>query len=240
MNWNALHKLGLAFLIFLLPLFIVANFSVLRSKKDIASTFSTAFLDESPIEVDKSFVLILCVESKVSEKTLSSIFEQNYENFRIILIDSSNDLEVIQGIYHVAYRYSKEHIISILKAQDDSLYHAVHSCRDDEIVLQMEHDDWLLHNNVLERINQVYANDQVWLTYSQYVEYPSWRKGNVRPFMKKTLKKASILDFPWVNSPFKTYYAGVFKKADSVVSLIEMSEKHIRFIDDALYVHPKK
>ncbi len=247
MRWIVIQRFLALIIIMILPVFILNNFSILRSKRDIASTFTTEFVQQAPVEVEKSFVVLLSVsdDSKISEKTLSSIFNQNYDNYRIILIDKTEQRDVIQSIYKVARRYNKEHLISIVRDHSDGFYHAIHSCRDDEIIVQMDSKDWLAHEHVLERINQVYSNEGVWLTYSQYLEYPSWKKGKVDPFMKKTLRKTPSSKMPWLVSPFKTYYAGLFKQLqveshflDTLyVSLVEVSEKHIRFIDDVLYVH---
>jgi len=237
MSRNLFHKLLLLALILILPVFVLMNYSLLRSKKNVAMGFTSDFAQQTPVEVEKSFVIILCVDQSISEKTLNSFFEQSYDNYRILLIDNMQDQRVIQEIYQAAYRYNKEQLLSILQGDSDSLYHAVHSCRDDEIVLQMDASDWLSHEHVLERINQIYANENVWLAYSQYLEYPSWTKGKAKPFLKKTLRKPLAAELPWFSSPFKTYYAGLFKQADSIVALIEMSDKHIRFIEDPLYVH---
>lgn len=260
---RSIFQKGLALLLILLiPVFVFFNYTLLKSKKDISSSFSREFLHEAPMPVERSFVFVLPFMGKGSlkEQTLASIFSQKYENFRVILIDASGEKDALQPIYHLAHRFNKEHLISVVPNYSkiqiiDSFYSAIHSCRDDEIVIQIDSHDWLAHENVVERINQAYFNESVWLTYSQCLEYPSLKKGKVRPYMRQKLRKPKAEKIPWISSPFKTYYAGLFKQIEPdgrfgykphrvennldlyMVPMVRMSEKHIRFIDDVLYVH---
>lgn len=176
---NTIQKLISLFLILIIPIFLLSNYSILKSKKNVSSTFAAEFIHQAPIEIVKSFVFILPItdDYKISEKTLSSIFSQTYENYRIILIDGTANKESLNAVYKVAHQYNKDHLLSILHNEPTSFYHAIHSCRDDEIIVQMNTHDWLAHESVLERINQVYSNEKVWLAYSQYLEYPSLKKG---------------------------------------------------------------
>lgn len=244
---NTIQKLIALILILIIPVFLLSNYTILKSKKNVSSTFASDFIHQAPIEIVKSFVFILPVtdEHAISNRTLSSIFSQTYENYRIILIDGTFDKENLNSVYKLAHQHNKDYLLSVLRDEPNSFYHAIHSCRDDEIIVQMNTDDWLAHESVLERINQVYSNENVWLAYSQYLEYPSLKKGRARSSIKRALKKPTASQMPWVSSSFKTYYAGLFKqiKAEDalldafMVPLVEMSEMHIRFIDDVLYVH---
>lgn len=47
----------------------------------------------------------------------------------------------------------------------------------DDIIVEVDGDDWLLHPFVLQYLNQVYQNDSVWMTYGQYIHYPSGELG---------------------------------------------------------------
>lgn len=43
----------------------------------------------------------------------------------------------------------------------------------DDIIVEIDGDDWLLHPFVLQYLDQVYMNQGVWMTYGQYVHYPA-------------------------------------------------------------------
>lgn len=47
----------------------------------------------------------------------------------------------------------------------------------DDIIVEIDGDDWLLHCFVLQYLNQVYQDPNIWMTYGQYVHYPSGETG---------------------------------------------------------------
>ena len=47
----------------------------------------------------------------------------------------------------------------------------------DDIIVEIDGDDWLLHSFVLQYLNQVYQNKDIWMTYGQYIHYPSGELG---------------------------------------------------------------
>ena len=47
----------------------------------------------------------------------------------------------------------------------------------DDIIVEVDGDDWVLHPFVLQYLNQVYQNDNIWMTYGQYIHYPSGELG---------------------------------------------------------------
>lgn len=47
----------------------------------------------------------------------------------------------------------------------------------DDIIVEIDGDDWLLHPFVLQYLNQVYQDDNIWMTYGQYIHYPSGELG---------------------------------------------------------------
>lgn len=46
-----------------------------------------------------------------------------------------------------------------------------------DIIVEVDGDDWLLHPYVLQYLNQVYQDPKIWMTYGQYVHYPSGEVG---------------------------------------------------------------
>ena len=47
----------------------------------------------------------------------------------------------------------------------------------DDIIVEIDGDDWLLHPFVLQYLNEIYQNDEIWMTYGQYIHYPSGQLG---------------------------------------------------------------
>tara|TARA_R110002050_G_scaffold78025_2_gene166550 strand:- start:80 stop:2452 length:2373 start_codon:yes stop_codon:yes gene_type:complete len=47
----------------------------------------------------------------------------------------------------------------------------------EDIIIEIDADDWLLHSFILQYLDQVYQNPDIWMTYGQYMEYPSGELG---------------------------------------------------------------
>lgn len=212
-----------------------------------------------PLEIDikdKSFVFLLYTNEtpKTCEQNISSILEQTYENYRIIFLETQNVKPFTNILKTLAAKENKSHLLQVLSFDEQipsmkCFQKALDSIKNDEIVIQLECNDWLANNLVLTKLNQIYTtSEETWLTYSQYLEYPSYQKGVVDPYLKKLLRNRHTRKIPWLSSPLKTYYAGLFKQINSqstnpqtldlyLLPLAEYSKNHIRFIEDPLYIH---
>ncbi|WP_079989573.1 glycosyltransferase family 2 protein [Candidatus Protochlamydia phocaeensis] len=92
-----------------------------------------------------------------------------------------------------------------------NLYRAIQSCRDHEIVVTVDGDDWLYDADVLKRVNKAYLSGQVWLTHGCLIEYP-W--GNVTWSEPVPPAIVSQNAFRMVKCPshLRTFYTWLFKK----------------------------
>ena len=116
----------------------------------------------------------------------------------------------------------------------EELHSAIQSCKNEEILLFLEEGDWLAHEDVLKWINLCYEDPSVWMTYGNFVEYPSYKKGS------------SKTELPFC--PLQSGYAGLFKKVEKedlsarlgVKAAAQMAKGHIRQISDVLVVCQKR
>ncbi len=258
MKKEYLQRAIIIFIILIIPIFILKEYKVIRASKE--GPFIAKQQRFVVNEDQKSFVIISHGRNNSAyvEKHLRSIFNQNYPNYRVYYIDDQSTdqsyLKVKQFLNRVkpscevkVYQTGKNH--SAL----DYYLEIVRSCADDEIVIHLESSDWLFNESVLSRLNEVYANSGVWLTYAQYLEYPSYKKG------KKDILSTPALSnkkrYPWIHAPAKTYYAKILKQMypknalvrqedlfeSSTFNLMETMVKtaryHIRYIPEVLYVH---
>ncbi len=46
-----------------------------------------------------------------------------------------------------------------------------------DIIVEIDGDDWLIHSFVLSHLNEIYQNQSIWMTYGQYIHYPSGTLG---------------------------------------------------------------
>jgi hypothetical protein len=121
-------------------------------------------------------------------------------------------------------------------------------CEPQEIVVVLGGDDWLAHEWVLSRLNQYYANPDLWMTYGQYREYPSYDVG----LTKALDPKLEVRQQPFFASPLQSFYADLFQQIAPgdlgypaaaelayMIPMLEMAGPHAAFISDILYIANK-
>lgn len=189
-----------------------------------------------------------------------SIAQQTYDNWFLIYInDCSTDdtLEIIQQLiaeYQVAH---KVHIINNTERKGHlyNQYHAIQPLDPSSIILIIDGDDWLAHNNVFNVINNAYQDPHIWLTYGQFWYLKKNKKGFCKSIPQEVIEKNTIRDISWRTSHLRTFYAGLFQailpedlmhegtffpKCVDVVTMfamIEMAGWHITFIPEILYIY---
>lgn len=194
------------------------------------------------------------------KQNLDSIFSQEYTNFRVIYIndaskDKTGELVIEYLTEHnlwdkCCYIENKEN-----KGALYNIYHAVHSCDDDEIIVLVDGDDWLNSEWVLSRVTDVYEKQDVWLTYGEFINNCTRSKGCCGVYEEEVIVNSSFRDVAWRASHLRTFYAKLFKyirKEDFMCEgkffkvswdmaimfpLLEMAQNRFRFISDVLYVY---
>ena len=116
----------------------------------------------------------------------------------------------------------------------------------------LDGDDFFAHDRVLARVNEVYSDPDVWLTYGQFRIWPGGQRGWCQPFPKNVVQQNAFRGHTHNPSHLRTYYAGLFKqikKEDlmyegnffqmspdnaAMFPMIEMAHDHWRCIDEVL------
>lgn len=197
------------------------------------------------------------------EQNLSSVFKQKYTNYRVIYIDDCSPDQTYERAKQITSTHKQDHRTTIIhnSARQGAManwYNAIHSCANEEIVVQLDGDDWLAHDYVLSYINCIYANPNIWLTYGQFQEFPSGRIGHLysKHFPKGVIQKNSMRLYKNLPmSHLRTCYAWLFKLinvqdlmyegkfytmcADKALlaPMIEMASHHYACISEILYVY---
>lgn len=230
-----------------------------RSDKTVASKplkFEGRFVPTAYPLQNRSFTVIVVGRNNGAsiERTLTSIFTQNYENFRIVYIDDASDdgsFELAQDlIYDMKYLIPttltrNEEPLGVL----ENLNRTIQTCADEEIVVLVDGHDWLAHEWVLQKLNQYYADPDLWITCGQFRNYPTFELGNVGPTQVKGIRSSSFKDFH-----LQTFYAALFKKINPsdlmcqgnyflcaaplayMAPMLEMAPTHFQYIPDTLYI----
>jgi len=177
--------------------------------------FSWPLLAE--IREEKKFVFIIPSynNSQFYRKNLSSVFMQNYKNYRVIYIDdcSPDGTADLVELYIKECGFEEKVILIANKRRQFTLaniYHAAHMCHDDEILVFLDGDDFIAHRSVLTMLNKIYNNPDTWLTYGNHIRSDGG-PGSCLPINESIITQNSYRDYAWVATHLRTSYAWLFK-----------------------------
>jgi len=215
-----------------------------------------------PAVPQKPFVVVIPSYNNKDwfEKNLGSVLEQDYHNFRVIFIDdaSPDGMGALVQEYLITHDPQKRVKFIQNKMRIGALgnvYKGIWLCKPYEIVVNLDGDDWLFDTNVLKKLNRVYADPNVWVTYGQFIYYPCGSAGWAAEVSPEVIQQNAFRQHAWTTTALRTFYAGLFHKikredllykgefftmaADLAYMwpILEMAGEHSRFIPDVLYVY---
>lgn len=210
---------------------------------------------------NKFIIIITCynVENWLPINIHMNLY-QSYDNFLCVYVDdksTDNSEKIIR-------KYESDKLLYIKNENNGSQAKAYMCAIDyleknslinnEDIIVEIDGDDWLSSVFVLEYLNVIYQQPNIWMTYGQYQKYPNGEMGghshmsfvneNHRnnPFPYSHLKTYKYWLFNKINrfDLIDTYTNQLFSAAwDHTLCLpmVEMAGKeHIHRCDDVLYI----
>ncbi len=187
-----------------------------------------------------------------------------YENYRIIYVDDCSldaTAELVECYVHNA---GQSHRCTLIKNKDRkralaNLYYAIQLCEPDEIVFNWDGDDWAADEFVFAKINEIYQDPNVWITYGSYINWPTNEVGYCKPFPNEYVEKQMFRKKWWKPGQLRTFYGwlahqvqlkdllfegpyfqGEFFPANSDLAyyypMMEMAGYHYKFIPELIYI----
>lgn len=193
--------------------------------------------------------------------TLSSIENQSYRNYEVCIIDdASTDSNQVEIINSFSKRLGWRTILN--KDRKGALANIVNGiahleCRDEDIIILIDGDDWLYDKHVLNLLNLYYNRENVYLTYGQWISFKNrtkgrcarvtedeligirkgqWRFSHLRTFkylLWKNIKDGDLRDSS--NEYFKVAWDLAI-----MFPLFEMAPERSLYVPDILYVYNDK
>jgi len=232
---------------------------------------ATLLLEGNSAPTEKPLVVLITSYNNIEwyKRNLSSILRQNYSNYRVIYIDDASPDGTGQAVANYVQKNDPLKRVTVLRNKTrqrklKNIYKAVHTLNDNDIIVQIDGDDWLAHNNVLDCINRAYTTGDPWISYGTSIRYHGKKKGYGKKVPSKAVtdvtNRRSFLTRDWAILPVRTFYAWLFKKikkcdlltkdvagfkgdfypcTDDIAFMQPMLEMagsgHIKFIDEVLY-----
>lgn len=152
------------------------------------------------------------------EKNLNSVYMQKYENYRVIYVDDCSSDKTYERVLRSVREHDRQYKFTVIRNSERrnamaNFYTSIHMCKDKEIVVTLDGDDWFAHDHVLAYINNVYSDPKIWVTYGRYqiLSSPTACDHN-QDFPQEVIEHNKFRgrsDFPV--SHLRTHYAWIFK-----------------------------
>jgi glycosyltransferase involved in cell wall biosynthesis len=187
--------------------------------------------------------LFVYVDDKSTDGTYDSLLSLTKEDDRFLVIQNPNN-----GSQSKAYMYAIDYL------EVNNLI------SDEDIIVEVDGDDWLSSTFVLEYLNHIYQNPDVWMTYGQYQHWPNGTLGG--HFSMEINDQVDAINahrkYPFAYSHTKTYKYWLFNKIDRkdlidpltnelfaaawdhalCIPMVEMAgKKHIFRVEEVTYIY---
>ncbi len=221
-----------------------------QSKKDsLGSLPGICPSKDFPLTEHKSFAVVIYAynQSLWCQRALRSVFEQDFDYYRVIFIDDGST----DGTSEIAQQFivdnHQDHRVIVIRNEQHlgpvaCLYRAIDSCLDKEIIIPLDAKDWLAHSMTLTRQNAIYQNPDVWMTFGQSIQYPSYEIFS--PILSDLMNRKGQFHFPcsFYSALFKEIHLqdlfkkGLFAKAKEafLIPLIELSGGRYRILSEPI------
>lgn len=189
---------------------------------------------EFPITSQKSFVFVVYAmdDAPWIERSLQSIFDQEYSAYRVIFIDDGSEDES----FSIAQDFAALRNVEYLRNEEHQgflacLHGAVATISDEEIVIPLQARDWLAHAGALARLNGIYQDPDVWEASSSALELPSYEssKEGLHSFYAVLLKGIPQEDFIAYGASYRTPLQAIAKsRSKDIPDILLLSSRTLQ------------
>jgi len=236
---------------------------------NICQTYTSKNQNTQAIKEKPMVVVIPSYNNKDWYKlNLNSVFKQDYKNYRVIYIDDASPDGTGDLVAQHIKTCGQEHRTILINNPKNTgamanIYKAVHTCSDKDIIVTLDGDDWFKDKTVLKKLNQVYQDPNIWMTYGQYEELHYKKKekksftklGHCKQIPPNVVRANAYRETEWLSSHLRTFYAGLFKQIKLqdfldngnfykvswdmafMMPMLEMAKGKFKFIEDVVYVY---
>jgi len=158
-----------------------------------------------------------CDCEKFVEMNISSIKHQDYFNYVHVIVDDASSDKTYKKLKNLQSNkirlYHNDENQKWIKNAIDFLEVNIQS--PDDIIMTVDLDDFLAHDNVLTHINDYYNCYDVWMTYSNFVYQDSGRRSTWIPqYTKEQMSNNTFRESIWSFTHLRTMKAFLWENID--------------------------
>ena len=195
---------------------------------------------------------------KYIERSLLSIMSQRFKDFTCYI---THDMSTDNSVNIVKELIKDDNRFILIDNYEKKLYQAGNfdnvirynkNISDNEVLVEVDGDDWLPDSNVLTRINEVYSDPNVWIANGSF-KYSNGTTGFAKPQTNFENLRSQV----FTASHIRTWRAFLWRKIKEedlkdvsgnywsvagdlsfMFPMLEMSgEKHFKYISETLYIY---
>lgn len=208
------------------------------------------------VELHFTILILSYNNEKYTDICLKSALEQKYTNFDVIFINCMS----YDNTLDISIKYSnKYNNITIINAtervyQTENFLVGTLLSKKNSIIVSLDGDDWLPHNNILSLLNNVYLSTQCLMTYGSYLEFPyrnvkwAWKNRTTNELQNirqnkfslshlRTWKRELLLNININDLKMNNEYPQMAGDVSILLYLVEMYHNKCVFINDILYIY---
>lgn len=195
-------------------------------------------------------------------KTLSSIEAQSFKDYQVCVIDDCSTIKEQRLLIadFCARNGWKPQFHDRNYGALHGLVHAVKNfdCDDDDVIVVLDGDDWMAHENVLERLYKEYSENDIWMTWGQCEKFPRGTPPMkyAQPIPDMVIDQKLFRDIPfvfWHPCTFKYVlwrhikdvdlrdidgqYFRYYKDKATIYPMLEMAGNRIKFVEETLVIY---
>ncbi len=192
---------------------------------------------------------------------IRSVKKQDYNNFECVLVDDISTDKTVEIIKKEIKNDNRFHLVvnKDKKLALRNIYEGIEYLKpkQNDIIITLDGDDWLAGPSVLSFLNNKYKQEDCWLTYGSYMEYPSKKRGKFASEIPDNIIENQLYrSSPWMSSHLRTFKYGLWNKINKedlldpkgnffpmawdlsfMFPMLEMAGKKSAFIEKVLYVY---
>ncbi len=175
-------------------------------------------------QADPFFAVVICSfnNEKWCKLNLESIFMQHYDNYHVYYCDDASTDTTVSLVKSFVQEHDVSKKITIIENTKrryklHNLYTIIHHyVPSDQIVIEIDGDDWLMTDDVFNYLVDIYHDKKVWMTYGGFVAWPYTFSYLESQDIPDTVIQAndfrSFYQKGFIFMALRTFYAGLFKK----------------------------